>query len=80
MIGRHQALRLYENYNYKWLKISIIFFISTLSSIALPNGEDLHWSKSEGKEANLGKTLVFQTFFTESKYITIICMFFSVVQ
>ena len=38
------------------------FFHHHISSTALSNGADLCYSKSEEKEANLGKILVFSTF------------------
>lgn len=38
------------------------FFHYHISSTALSNRADLCQSKSEGKEANLGKTLAFSTF------------------
>ena len=47
------------------------FFHHHISSTALSNGADLCYSKSEEKEANLGKILVFSTFrlYVKLKYL-----------
>lgn len=48
-----------------------------MSSIAISNGEDLHlnYSKSEGKEANPGKTLALSTLRLQGNILQLISCF-----